>query len=218
MRLGIRGQGIAVAMGVVLVVAGTAAIIRPFLDVGQRNAADTLALQAWKAGGDLNLKGALGPSAHFNAGTDASVACNGAAAAPDAYAMVAFPSLPAYGYAGVAIDADWSGLLKRSMVHWHGSPSPGEAGNMIVAFHREPDYQYIDRLGPGDVVTVQDRSCHTYGYRVATRSDLSTKEVPPLLGPTQGHDLTLVTCTPFWQDYNRLVWRATLVTKDGVPV
>jgi hypothetical protein len=34
------------------------------------------------------------------------------------------------------------------------------------------------------------------------------------LGTTTGHDLTLVTCTPWWRDYNRIVWRGTLVSSQ----
>jgi sortase (surface protein transpeptidase) len=38
------------------------------------------------------------------------------------------------------------------------------------------------------------------------------------LASTSGHELTLVTCTPWWQDYDRLVWRADLTSVDGRPV
>jgi sortase (surface protein transpeptidase) len=32
-----------------------------------------------------------------------------------------------------------------------------------------------------------------------------------LLRPTDGSDLTLITCDPPWQDYNRILFRAHLV-------
>ena len=35
------------------------------------------------------------------------------------------------------------------------------------------------------------------------------------LNSTTGNDLTLITCTPFWVDSQRLVWRGTLVTGPG---
>ena len=214
MKLGVRGQGLFIILGMLLVAAGLVAVVRPFVDVRERNAADTLALKAWQAGGSLNIQGAVqGHPVSIGAST---VGCTSGASAADAYALVTFPGLPSYGYAGVAVDGDWNGLLSRSMVHWHGSPAPGQPGNMIIAFHREPDYEHIDELAPGQIVNVQDRACHTYGYRLSSREDLDPAKVTQLV-PTAGHDLTLITCTPFWQDYHRLVWRGALVSKDGKP-
>ncbi|TMB90710.1 MAG: class E sortase [Chloroflexi bacterium] len=99
---------------------------------------------------------------------------------------------------------------RRSMVHYHGTPDPGQRGNVVIAFHREPDYQHIDQLRPGDTVTIQDRQCQSFAYKITGRWDLPPAQVTQL-APTTGYDLTLVTCDPWWQDYNRLVWRATLV-------
>ncbi len=87
-------------------------------------------------------------------------------------------------------------------------------GNVIVAFHREPHYEHIDMLEVGDTVTVQDRSCATFTYRITQRWTLSPNRITQLV-TTSGHDLTLITCTPWWQDYNRIVWRAALVTPTG---
>jgi LPXTG-site transpeptidase (sortase) family protein len=96
------------------------------------------------------------------------------------------------------------------MVHYHGAPDPGQAGNVIIAFHREPDYQYIDQMGVGAQITVQDRSCHVWTYQVTQVWTLNPDDVSQL-NPTSGHDLTLITCTPWWTDTQRIIWRATLV-------
>jgi len=47
-------------------------------------------------------------------------------------------------------------------------------------------------------------------YRVDFVRTLSSVDVS-LLRPTTGNDLTLITCDPPRQDYNRLVFRAHLV-------
>jgi sortase A len=111
----------------------------------------------------------------------------------------------------VATDGTWDSLHNRSMVHYTGTPAPGQQGNSIIAFHREPDYEHIDQLNVGDTVSVQDRTCHTFVYRVTGRWTLNPSSVNQLV-PTSGHDLTLITCTPFWVDSQRIVWRASLVT------
>lgn len=111
----------------------------------------------------------------------------------------------------VAIDSDWSGLTHAPMVHYRGSGVPGQKGNVLVAFHREFKWPDINTVGPGDDVMVQALDGHTYTYRVDF-----VKVYPPsnvsLLRPTDGNDLTLITCDPWLQDYNRMIFRAHLVT------
>ena len=50
----------------------------------------------------------------------------------------------------------------------------------------------------------------TYTYRITDRWVIHPQDVTQLV-PTDGHDLTLITCTPWWRDYDRIVWRASLV-------
>ena len=210
--------------GVILVVAGlgisAAGLYLNWVSqqqVATRQSNDNNALGAWDHGGASALAGAAssstGSATASNPSSSGPVACGGGSLS-DAYALVEFSGLPAYGYAGVAVDGNWTRLIDRSMVHWHGSPAPGGAGNVIIAFHREPDYQHIDQLSVGDTVTIQDRSCHSYVYTVTQRWQLAPGAVSQLV-PTSGHELTLITCTPWWIDSDRLVWRADLTAVDG---
>jgi LPXTG-site transpeptidase (sortase) family protein len=96
------------------------------------------------------------------------------------------------------------------MVHHHDSAGPGERGNAVFAFHREPAYEHIDELRVDDLVTVQDRNCYVFTYRINKRLEAPPAHVDEL-GPTRGYDLTLITCTPWYRDYNRLIWTADLV-------
>ena len=190
--------------GVACIAASILVIAVPLYGVWSRNRADTGALDAWNKGGSAALAGPLAPGA-----PPRTAAQCGSGSATD-YALVNFPSLPKYSYAGVAGDGDWNQLTKRSMVHYSTSPAPGEKGNVIIAFHREPDYQHIDELKAGDTVTVQDKSCKTFSYRISQRWELDPNKVTQL-GDTTGHELTLITCTPWFQDQRRYVWRAELV-------
>jgi sortase A len=199
------------------VAAGIAVIAVPLLGTFGRGHADDQALRDWNSGGSSALAGAPG-NATADASPGPTAAATGAAApscrpnaAPaDDYALVDFPSLRRYGYSGVAANGDWNTLHQRSMVHYKASAAPGAQGNTIVAFHREPHYEHIDQLAVGDTVTVQDRNCATFTYRVTQRWTLAPDKVDQLTATT-GHDLTLITCTPWWRDSDRIVWRATLV-------
>lgn len=185
---------------------GVFIIVHPLMSAYQRGSVDQTALNTWIQGGSQRLPGAVpgapqGPEA-------VHPACG--SSSPTDYALVSFTGISQYNYAGVAGDGGWDLLNNRSMVHYAGSPAPGQQGNVIVAFHREPDFEHIDQLSTGGDVTIQDRSCHTFRYRVTQKWVLAPDRVTQLI-PTSGHDLTLITCTPFWQDTERIVWRATLV-------
>jgi LPXTG-site transpeptidase (sortase) family protein len=205
-RLGpLRLLGVLVGLG--LVVGGLVLLVPPLAALWQRGRVDNNALSQWNRGGSQALVG--GAAAGYSGGC-------GAGEPSQNYARVSFPSLADYGYQGVAGDGTWDLLHERSMVHYQGTAAPGQRGNVIVAFHREPEYEHIDLLAQGDLVDVQDRACRTWAYRITGRWVLAPSMVTQLQ-PTDGYDLTLITCTPFWQDTQRLVWRATLVGSPPPP-
>ena len=181
-----------VVTGAALIVAGIAVIVVPRIAMWQRTRNDDRAMTEWRNGGDAAL---VGPAPSTSA--PPRPACS--------------PGTQAGDY--VAGHGTWDLLDKRSMVHYETSAAPGDQGNAIVAFHREPGYEHIDQLGVGAEVDVQDRSCTVYRYQVTQRWDLRPEQVTQLV-PTTGRDLTLVTCTPWWRDDRRLVWRASLIPAD----
>jgi LPXTG-site transpeptidase (sortase) family protein len=179
--------------------------------VNQRGNTDQSALGSWNTGGKNAFTGAVKDSAQTTTG-----ACSPGGAPTSQYALVEFTGLPQYNYAGVAGDGDWNLLHQRSMVHYTGTPAPGQPGNSIIAFHREPDFEHIDQLGKGGSITIEDRQCHVYVYTVTNSWVLNPNSVTQLV-PTSGYQLTMITCTPFWQDYDRIIWRASLTSVDGKP-
>ena len=215
-----RGRRLALVVGCLLVLAGVGITVHGLLQqakvqqaVTARGQNDVNAVNSWLAG---SASSSASPADTPTTGT-ATTTCGGGGSDSDAYALVEFTGLPQYAYVGVTVDGDWTKLDDRSMVHWYGSPAPGGKGNVIIAFHREPDYQNIDQLAVGETVTIQDRSCQTYVYTITQHWDLAPSAVTQLV-PTDGQELTLITCDPWWQDYNRLVWRADLTSVDGVPI
>lgn len=198
-----RARLLLMLAGVAAIVSGLVLVAIPLLGVWQRGGADQSALNGWNNGGSNALAGA--PK---EAGLASKTSPCGSGS-PSDYALVSFGAPASEHYAGVASDGTWDDLTRRSMVHYAGTAAPGQVGNSIIAFHREPDFEHIDQLNVGDTVTVQDRACKTWIYRVTGRWVLAPNAVTQLV-PTTGHDLTLVTCTPFWVDTQRIIWRATL--------
>ena len=213
---------VALVAGCLLLLTGIALTVRGLMQnasvqqaVAARGQNDVNAVNSWLAGSASSGTSSAATVAASASPSATASSCGGGSSASDAYALVDFTGLPQDGYVGVAVDGNWTRLDDRSMVHWYGSPAPGQQGNVIIAFHREPDYQNIDQLAVGETVTIQDRSCHTYVYTITQAWDLAPSAVTQL-NPTSGYQLTLITCTPWWQDYDRLVWRAELTSVDGV--
>ncbi len=93
-----------------------------------------------------------------------------------------------------------------------GTAFPGQVGNEAIAGHDDRDGAVFRRLGDlhaGDEVRVY-ASARAYRYRVT-----ALRVVPPaavdVLRPTRGATLTLITCTPYLVDTDRLVARAELI-------
>jgi LPXTG-site transpeptidase (sortase) family protein len=118
-------------------------------------------------------------------------------------------TLAKLGRYAVAVNGDWDSLKTSSTVHYKTSPAPGQKGNMLIAFHREPKWLDIN-LQAGDMVQIDALDHKTYMYKVDFVKIVSAKDVSNLKATT-GTDLTLITCDPPWQDYNRMVVRAHLV-------
>lgn len=200
-RKPIRLWMVLLALGVASIIAGGALIAGPLIGVFQRGAVDSTALKHWKGGTTHPVVPAPVASKSPTCGTSAATD----------YALVNFGAPVQYHYAAVAGNGTWALLNSRSMVHYDGTPNPGQQGNVIIAFHREPDFQYINQLNVGNTISIQNRACQTFVYKVTARWDLAPAKVTQL-SPTSGHELTMITCDPWWQDYNRLVWRAELIS------
>jgi len=113
-------------------------------------------------------------------------------------------------------------LNKGYVGHYKGTQQPGRAGNFALAGHRnthgEP-FRYIDRLRPGDTLTVETEAA-TFTYVVdktlpqtsardgGVISGVPRSTVRPSYGYTDpGYYITLTTCTPeYTSKYRLVVW------------
>ncbi len=192
-------------VGAGLLLAGAALLIPGLLGVVQRGGADQSALNRW-IGRSGAITHVLTPPVNRSL---AGVAACGTGSATQNYALVAFPTLP--GTEGVAANGGWNLLTRRSVVHYGQSAAPGGVGNVVVALHREPNFENLNQLHVGSPITVTDRACQRWTYRVTQMWVLNPNQVTQLNPVAHGHLLTLITCTPLWIDNQRLVIRATLV-------
>lgn len=128
----------------------------------------------------------------------------------------------------VVVEGVTPGDIAYAPGHYPNTARPGEIGNFAVAGHRSPAIFWdLDRMRAGDAIVVETRSTF-YIYRVTT-----TEIVPPtavqVLAPVPDQPgvaatqamLTLTTCNPKWDNYQRLIVHAKLqraqARSDGRP-
>jgi sortase A len=87
------------------------------------------------------------------------------------------------------------GTLWKAVGHLPGTALPGEAGNAVLAGHRDTYFSGLGDLKVGDLVSFKSPTA-TYSYRVE-----SARVVEPdddsVLNASKEATLTLITCYPF---------------------
>lgn len=108
--------------------------------------------------------------------------------------------------------------IKMAPGHYPESAMPGQIGNFAVAGHRMPAVFWdLHKMQPSDKIFVEDP--HTwYEYQV-TESKIVLPNAVEVVAPVPGQPgakptkvmLTLTTCNPQWDNYERLIVHAELV-------
>ncbi len=110
------------------------------------------------------------------------------------------------------------GDIRYAPGHYRDSAMPGQLGNFAVAGHRSPAIFWdLDKMRPGDPIVVETKQEY-HIYRVTVKSVVTPtaiEVVAPVPGrpgekPTKAM-LTLTTCNPKWDNYERLIVHAELV-------
>jgi sortase A len=137
----------------------------------------------------------------------------------DAIARLYIPKLGQYWVVveGVSLDD-----IRYAPGHYPESALPGQVGNFAVAGHRVPaTFWDLDLVVPGDTVVVETRDSW-YVYQV-TENHIVTPDAVEVVAPVPGEPgaepteamLTLTTCNPKFDNYERLIVHAELV--DQLP-
>lgn len=112
---------------------------------------------------------------------------------------------------GVWNVADWA------VGHLTSTPNPGAAGNAGYAAHDDIKGELFKRLGvlgPGDTVLLYTRHA-VYRYTVTGQEAVDPSNVS-VLNPTRASTITLISCTPYWVDTQRIIVHAQLTSTSAV--
>jgi sortase A len=142
-------------------------------------------------------------------------------AAPPAGRSIARLHIPRLNKHLVVVEGVAPADIKYAPGHYRETAMPGEVGNFAVAGHRTPAIFWdLDKMQPGDAQTgdpiiVETRSTY-YVYRTVQKRIVGPTAIevvaptPPGFEPGQKL-LTITTCHPKWDNYERLIVHAELV-------
>lgn len=138
--------------------------------------------------------------------------------APPAGQSIARMYIPRLDKHWVVVEGVAPSDIRYAPGHYRASALPGQIGNFAVAGHRSPAIFWdLDRMRPGDPIVVETKQRY-YIYRVTAKSIVMPTAVE-VVAPVPGHPgetptkamLTLTTCNPKWDNYERLIVHAELV-------
>ena len=126
--------------------------------------------------------------------------------------------IPKLGKSWVVVEGVSQKDIRYAPGHYPNTARPGEIGNFAVAGHRNPaTFWRLDEMARGDVIVVEDKDTW-HVYRVTQNHIVAPTQVEvvapvpnrPGVKPTRAM-LTLTTCHPKYDNYQRLIVHAELV-------
>jgi sortase A len=124
--------------------------------------------------------------------------------------------MPTLGEDDIVLEGVGAYELNGGPGHLPGTPLPGEAGNSVIAAHRDRHFRNLDRLAVGDTVLTTVNGVESV-WRVASRRVVPA--ATPALVPTAAATLTLTTCwpiRPLGPAPDRLIVSAIQVTRHRI--
>lgn len=112
---------------------------------------------------------------------------------------------------GAWVVANWA------VGHLSTTPNPGAPGNSALAAHNDIEgeiFKRVAELRPGDVIKLYTRHA-VYNYTVYNQQVVAITDTG-VLGQTAKPVITLISCTPYWVDTQRLVIQAALSSRAAV--
>ena len=103
--------------------------------------------------------------------------------------------IPRLGLAVAVAQGDSPAILQRGIGHLTETALPGEAGNVVLAGHRDTFFRPLRRVRVGDAVTLKT-PVGDFDYLVESTAVVSPDDLE-VLAPTDARTLTLITCYPF---------------------
>lgn len=108
---------------------------------------------------------------------------------------VARLAVPALGIERIVLAGDEGAALAFAPGHVDGTAAPGEAGNIVLAGHRDTVFAFLGELALGDELRLETADGALSSYIVTSTTVVNETE-STVLDPTAEPTLTLVTCYP----------------------
>lgn len=135
----------------------------------------------------------------------------------DVGAAMAALSIPRVQLSAIVLHGSDARTLQRGPGHLEHTAVPGDAGNIVIAGHRDSFFRPLRHIRLADDIFLETRDGH-FHYRVTSLRVVGPREVS-VVAPTGEETLTLITCYPFWvlgRAPDRFIVRAARV-RDHVP-
>src|SRR5271157_5492262 len=104
--------------------------------------------------------------------------------------------VPRLGLNVMVVQGDSRLNLRRAVAHLSKSALPGERGNVALAGHRDTFFRPLRDIRLGDEIRFKTRE-RNFEYLVESIEIVAPTDIRVLESST-GHDLTLLTCFPFY--------------------
>lgn len=112
------------------------------------------------------------------------------------HAVLGKIDIPQVGISAMIAEGDDRRTLMRAVGHIPGTAMPGQAGNVVLAAHRDTFFRPLHKIHKGDAIELITWN-GSYRYRVESIQVVRPKDIG-VLEPTSESTLTLVTCYPFY--------------------
>ena len=103
--------------------------------------------------------------------------------------------VPSLGIDQIVLAGDEGASLAFAPGHVESTASPGSAGHVGIAGHRDTVFRFLGRLRVGDFIWLEGREGARRCYRV-DRTEVIHESDTWILQPTNDPQLTLITCYP----------------------
>ena len=122
-------------------------------------------------------------------------------------------SIPKVALSAIVLHGSDTQILRHAPGHLENTALPGEAGNVVIAGHRDSFFRGLREVIVGDDIFIDTADGHLQ-YRVTSTAVVNAHDLS-VLARTDEATLTLITCYPFWvlgPAPDRFVVRAALVS------
>jgi sortase A len=104
--------------------------------------------------------------------------------------------VPRLGLNAIVVQGDSAASLRHAVGHMPKSALPGEWGNVALAGHRDTFFRPLRDIQVGDEIQLKTPD-HSFEYLVESIEVVAPTDIQ-ILEPSSGHDLTFITCFPFY--------------------